>query len=136
MSYVIDTNESISALALARYDEKDEVLKEVTIEDLVFTVKANQRSIKRLYIIGDLLYTNSIVVTVTVEDTTQYTAKVLSGLEFTRYSDFSDKTNIVTFAYNTAQHKFLNALSIDVLLESKDFSTVDVPISIKLEAKL
>lgn len=132
MSYIINTNESISMMALAVYDERDEVLKEVSEEDLIFTVKANQRSIKRLYLIGDLLYTNSVTVSVTVADTTQYTAKILAGLEFTRYSDFSDKTNTITINYSTASHKFLNALAVDVLLESKTFSTTDIPISITL----
>ena len=132
MSYVINTNESISTMALAVYDERDEVLKEVSETDLIFTVKANQRNIKRLYLIGDLLYTNSVTISVTVSDTTQYTAKVLAGLEFTRYSDFADKTNTITINYNTASHKFLNALAVDILLESKTFSTTDVPLSITI----
>lgn len=132
MSYVINTNESISTMALAVYDERDEVLKEVSETDLIFTVKANQRNIKRLYLIGDLLYTNSVTISVTVSDITQYTAKVLAGLEFTRYSDFADKTNTITINYNTASHKFLNALAVDILLESKTFSTTDVPLSITI----
>jgi len=132
MSYVINTNESVSTMALAVYDERDEVLKEVSETDLIFTVKANQRNIKRLYLIGDLLYTNSVTISVSVSDTAQYTARVLAGLEFTRYSDFADKTNTITINYNTASHKFLNALAVDILLESKTFSTTDVPLSITI----
>ena len=56
MTYVINTIESISELALALYDERDETLREVTSDDLVFPVFANKRIIKRLYLIGEFLY--------------------------------------------------------------------------------
>lgn len=132
MSHVINTAKSISMLALAVYDEKGEVLKEATPEDLVFTVKANQKNMKRLYLIGELLYTHNITITANI-DSEEYDVKVLSGIEFTRYSDFADKTNTVVVTYSEAPHKFLNALAVDVLLESKAFSLTSVPITITIE---
>ena len=135
MTYVINTIESISELALALYDERDETLREVTSDDLVFPVFANKRIIKRLYLIGEFLYKKNITVSVTSSDTKQYITKLVIGREGLRYSDFSEYTNTYTTTYDQCSDKFLNALPVDIFIESVGFSTEDVGIDIDIKVE-
>lgn len=135
MTYVINTIESISELALALYDERDETLREVTSDDLVFPVFANKRIIKRLYLIGEFLYKKKITVSVTSSDTKQYITKLVIGREGLRYSDFSEYTNTYTTTYDQCSDKFLNALPVDIFIESTGFSTEDVSIDIDIKVE-
>ena len=135
MTYVINTIESISELALALYDERDETLREVTSNDLVFPVFANKRIIKRLYLIGEFLYKKKITVSVTSSDTKQYITKLVIGREGLRYSDFSEYTNTYTTTYDQCSDKFLNALPVDIFIESVGFSTEDVGIDIDIKVE-
>lgn len=135
MTYVINTIESISELALALYDERDETLREVTSDDLVFPVFANKRIIKRLYLIGEFLYKKNITVSVTSSDTKQYITKLVIGREGLRYSDFSEYTNTYTTTYDQCSDKFLNALPVDIFIESTGFSTEDVSIDIDIKVE-
>ena len=135
MTYVINTIESISELALALYDERDETLREVTSDDLVFPVFANKRIIKRLYLIGEFLYKKKITVSVTSSDTKQYITKLVIGREGLRYSDFSEYTNTYTTTYDQCSDKFLNALPVDIFIESVGFSTEDVGIDIDIKVE-
>ena len=135
MTYVINTIESISELALALYDERDETLREVTSDDLVFPVFANKRIIKRLYLIGEFLYKKNITVSVTSSDTKQYITKLVIGREGLRYSDFSEHTNTYTTTYDQCSDKFLNALPVDIFIESTGFSTEDVSIDIDIKVE-
>lgn len=135
MTYVINTIESISELALALYDERDETLREVTSDDLVFPVFANKRIIKRLYLIGEFLYKKNITVSVTSSDTKQYITKLVIGREGLRYSDFSEYTNTYTTTYDQCSAKFLNALPVDIFIESTGFSTEDVSIDINIKVE-
>lgn len=135
MTYVINTIESISELALALYDERDETLREVTSNDLVFPVFANKRIIKRLYLIGEFLYKKKITVSVTSSDTKQYITKLIMGREGLRYSDFSEYTSTYTTTYDQCSDKFLNALPVDIFIESVGFSTEDVSIDIDIKVE-
>ena len=135
MTYVINTIESISELALALYDERDETLREVTSDDLVFPVFANKRIIKRLYLIGEFLYKKKITVSVTSSDTQQYITKLVIGREGLRYSDFSEYTNTYTTTYDQCSDRFLNALPVDILVVSTGFSTEDVGIDIDIKVE-
>lgn len=135
MTYVINTIESISELALALYDERDETLREVTSDDLVFPVFANKRIIKRLYLIGEFLYKKKITVSVTSSDTQQYITKLVIGREGLRYSDFSEYTNTYTTTYDQCSDRFLNALPVDILIESTGFSAEDVGIDIDIKVE-
>lgn len=134
MTYVINTVESINELALALYDDRDEVLREVTENDLVFPVFSNKRIIKRLYLIGEFLYKKQITVSVST-DNTQYIAKVVIGREDIRYSDFIEYTNMHSTTYDTSPYKYLNALPVDIYIESLGFSSEDVSIEIDLKVE-
>lgn len=134
MTYVINTNESVNELALSIYDDKDEILREITGDDLVFPVYTGRRLIKRLYLIGELLYDNPVTVKVTVHDTVQYRAKVVIGKDNPRFSDFVEYTDTATAVYSTSQNKYMNALPVDVYIESLAISVEDVEISIEISA--
>ena len=62
MSEIIKTNENINSIALAYYDEEDEVLKEVNEDNLYFSLSPYSTKYKRLYLIGDLIYRDIIKV--------------------------------------------------------------------------
>lgn len=132
MTFVIDTRESIDNLALAIYDEKDEILREVTGDDLVFPVFATSRLIKRFFIIGELLYTNKVTITTTSADDTQYITKIAIGKDNLRYSDFSEYTSTATTTYEGALSKYYNALPVDIYVESLGYSNEDVTIDVDL----
>ena len=134
MTFVINSLESIDNLALAYFDEQEEVLKEVTEDDLIFPVFSNKRIIKRLYVIGDLLYNNQITVEVTT-DSSQYRAKIAIGRDTLRYSDFDEYTNIQTTTYAQSPYKLLNALPVDIYIESLGVSTEDVGLDIQISVE-
>lgn len=132
MTYIVNTKESINELALAIYDEKNEILREITEDDLVISLTAYQRTIQRLYLIGELLYTNTLSVSVAT-DTSDYTAKVIIGKEDPRLSDFVEYSDRYTTTFKTADFRFLNALPVDVYVESNSFAEQDVGIEITIE---
>lgn len=132
MTFVISTTESIDNLALAIYDDKEETLREVRAEDLVFPIFATNRLIKRFFLIGELLYKNSITVTTTSSDPLQYTTKVVIGRNNLRYSDFIEYSSSDTTTYDTSTNKYLNALPVDVYIESLGYSEMDVSLDIDI----
>lgn len=138
MTYVIKTSESIDNLALAVYDERDEILREITEDDLIFPVFFNRRIIKRLYLIGEMIYDKNLTVTINIpsESTNLYTAKIRVGLDKPRYSDFDEFSSTHTVSYSSSNYKFLNALPVDVMIESKDITYADVSVDITITAEV
>lgn len=134
MTYVINTNESVNELALAIYDDRDEILREVQEDDLVFPVYTGRRLIKRLYLIGELLYDNPVEVKVMVNDPTQYNVKVVIGKDSPRFSDFTEYTDTHSTSYKSSSSKFMNALPVDIYVESLGISSIDVEVSIEISA--
>lgn len=134
MTYVINTNESVNELALAIYDDRDEILREVQEDDLVFPVYTGRRLIKRLYLIGELLYDNPVEVKVMVNDQTQYNVKVVIGKDSPRFSDFTEYTDTHSTSYKSSSSKFMNALPVDIYVESLGISSIDVEVSIEISA--
>ena len=134
MTYVINTNESVNELALAIYDDRDEILREVQEDDLVFPVYTGRRLIKRLYLIGELLYDNPVEVKVMVNDPTQYNVKVVIGKDSPRFSDFTEYTDTHSTSYKSSSSKFMNAWPVDIYVDSLGISSIDVEVSIEISA--
>ena len=123
MTNYINTSEVIDNLALTEFDTESESLVEITNESLIIAVPAKRFTIKRFYLIGEMLYNNTISVQVST-GSVSYIAKLLLGSkEFPRYSDFIESE--VSSTYDTSNFKFLNALPVDVLIESKHLSQTD-----------
>ena len=130
MTNYINTSEVIDNLALTEFDTESESLVEITNESLIIAVPAKRFTIKRFYLIGEMLYNNTISVQVST-GSVSYIAKLLLGSkEFPRYSDFIESE--VSSTYDTSNFKFLNALPIDVLIESKHLSQTDCTIDITI----
>ena len=130
MNNFINTSEVIDTLALAEFDVDTESLKEVSSDSFVLAVSSKKFTIKRYYLIGELLYNNNITVKVST-GSPNYTASVLIGYtEFPRYSDFTKDLEEVS--YDTSNYKFLNALPVDVLLESNTLAIRDCHIEIEI----
>lgn len=130
MTNYINTSEVIDNLALTEFDTESESLVEITNESLIIAVPAKRFTIKRFYLIGEMLYNNTISVQVST-GSVSYIAKLLLGSkEFPRYSDFIESE--VSSTYDTSNFKFLNALPIDVLIESKHMSQTDCTIDITI----
>lgn len=130
MTNYINTSEVIDNLALTEFDTESESLVEITNESLIIAVPAKRFTIKRFYLIGEMLYNNTISVQVST-GSISYAAKLLLGSkEFPRYSDFIESE--VSSTYDTSNFKFLNALPIDVLIESKHMSQTDCTIDITI----
>ena len=110
MTNYINTSEVIDNLALTEFDTESESLVEITNESLIIAVPAKRFTIKRFYLIGEMLYNNRISVQVST-GSVSYIAKLLLGSkEFPRYSDFIESE--VSSTYDTSNFKFLNALPI------------------------
>lgn len=130
MTNYINTSEVIDNLALTEFDTESESLVEITNESLIIAVPAKRFTIKRFYLIGEMLYNNTISVQVST-GSVSYIAKLLLGSkEFPRYSDFIESE--VSSTYDTSNFKFLNALPVDVLIESKHLSQTDCTIDITI----
>ena len=130
MNNFINTSEVIDTLALAEFDVDTESLKEVSSDSFVLAVSSKKFTIKRYYLIGELLYNNNITVKVST-GSPNYTASVLIGYtEFPRYSDFTKDLEEVS--YDTSNYKFLIALPVDVLLESNTLAIRDCHIEIEI----
>ena len=130
MTNYINTSEVIDNLALTEFDTESESLVEITNESLIIAVPAKRFTIKRFYLIGEMLYNNTISVQVST-GSVSYIAKLLLGYkEFPRYSDFIESE--VSSTYDTSNFKFLNALPVDVLIESKHLSQTDCTIDITI----
>lgn len=132
MTMVIKTDESVSTLILATYDTSSEMLKEVKDEDLYIPVAALRRVIKRYYLIGELIYENNLKISISTT-TPGYTCKVAIGLSSPRYSDFDEYTYTMSTTYKNAKYSYLNALPVDIYIESTDLSYSDVELDIDLE---
>ena len=127
MSEIINTNENINSIALAYYDEEDEVLKEVNEDNLYFSLSPYSTKYKRLYLIGDLIYRDIIKVEALVSEGYEVKLKLLDA--FNNISDFSDSTNRV---YCTLNNTHLNSIPLDILVISTNtyYETVNLEIRI------
>lgn len=122
MESLINTNEDISDIALAYYDDKLEVLKEISEQGTYFSVAPFSVTYKRLYVIGDLLYNNAVKITAELppEFANLYEVKLRFGQVYNQVGDFDSATNTVTGSYETLGFKYLNAVPLDVLVISKN----------------
>ena len=127
MSEIINTNENINSIALAYYDEEDEVLKEVNEDNLYFSLSPYSTKYKRLYLIGDLIYRDIIKVEALVSEGYEVKLKLLDA--FNNISDFSDSTNRV---YCTLNNTHLNSIPLDVLVISTNTSYETVNLEIRI----
>lgn len=127
MSEIINTNENINSIALAYYDEEDEVLKEVNEDNLYFSLSPYSTKYKRLYLIGDLIYRDVIKVEALVSEGYEVKLNLLDA--FNNISDFSDSTNRV---YCTLNNTHLNSIPLDILVISTNttYETVNLEIRI------
>ena len=131
MTIYMNTSEVVNNLALAELDAETESLKEVTEDSFVVAVSSQRFTIKRYYLIGEMLYNKNLTVAVTT-GSEDYTAKVLVGYkEYPRYSDFYD-TMATGISYDTSNYKYLNALPVDILVESRVISQTDCTIEIEI----
>ena len=135
MNNLIKTNENISTLAIAYYDEVEEVLKEID-SSLYFALSPLSLSYKRLYLIGDLLYQGNVTITATLPNQFQenYTIKLRLGEIYNNVDDFTNSTNTVTGNYKTVNFKYSNAVPLDVLIYSLNITEEHTEILFKLES--
>lgn len=135
MNNLIKTNENISTLAIAYYDEVEEVLKEID-SSLYFALSPLSLSYKRLYLIGDLLYQGNVTITATLPNQFQenYTIKLRLGEIYNNVDDFTNSTNTVTGNYKTVNFKYSNAVPLDVLIYSLNVTEEHTEILFKLES--
>lgn len=117
MNKIIDTNLNISDIALAYYDDIEEVLKEVTEETLYFSVTPFSSQYKRLYLIGDLIYKNIVKISANIYGTSAYTVKLESLEKFTSLMDFEESSNVL---YIESSSNYLNTIPVDILITSHE----------------
>ena len=128
MSEIIKTNENISELALAFFDETDEMLKEITEDNLYFSLSPYSSQHKRLYLIGDLIYKDVVKITAEVSSG-DYEVYVAILDRFNGRSDFSEASNTV---YCTLTNTHLNSIPVDFLIVSTGISTETIQLSINI----
>lgn len=131
---LLNTFENISDIALAFYDEESEVLRELSDQGDYFCVAPFSVQYKRLYIIGDLLYNNSINISakLNTDFENQYEIKLKLGSEYNQVSDFDGCNDTVSGEYKNTSHKYLNALPLDVLIVSKNLTEKSTSILFEL----
>lgn len=127
MSEIINTNENINSIALAYYDDEEEVLKEVNEDNLYFSLSPYSTKYKRLYLIGDLIYRDVIKVEALVSDGYEVKLNLLDS--FNNISDFTDSSNTV---YCTLNSTHLNSIPLDILVISTNilYETINLEINI------
>lgn len=127
MKTIINTFENISDIALAFFDEREEVLKEITEENLYFAVPSFSTQHKRLYLIGDMIYNNTVNVVANIEE--GYEVKLIVKDSFDSLDDFNDATNTVSCTFS---HSYLNSIPVDILIISNKavLNTINLSITI------
>lgn len=117
---VLNTKESISTIALAYYDEVTKELKKVTSDNLFFAISSYSITMKRLYLIGDLIYNYDISVNASFVnfDTTSYTTKICMGKELLNIENFNESSHTITGNYETLPFTYLNAIPLDIYIKS------------------
>lgn len=134
MTIYMNTSEVVNNLALTELDAETESLREVTEDSFVIAVSSKRFTIKRYYLIGEMLYKKYITVRVTT-GSFDYTARILVGSkEYPRYSDFNREIH-KGVSYDTSNFKYLNALPVDVLVESNRISQTDCTLEIEIGAE-
>lgn len=113
MSTLFKTSANVFSIALAYYDEVEEVLKEIDETNLYFSLHPYKTEYKRLYLIGDMIYSEIIKVSITAPS--GYDVKVKKLDTFDSLSNFDDATNEV---YCTVSNSYLNAIPLDILITS------------------
>lgn len=127
MSEILNTNENISDIALAYFDEIEEVLKEIKDDSLYFSLSPFTSEYKRLYLIGDMIYTEHIRLTAHVPE--GFSVKVLLKDEYTSYRNFEEASDTV---YCSMSSRYLNAIPVDFLVRSESINYGTVNLDIKL----
>jgi len=120
---IIKTNENISDIALTYFDEQEEVLKEITADNLYFSLSPFSTSYKRLYLVGDLIYND--IIRVRASPMEGYTVKLKILDRFNYVSDFEDATDQV---YCSLDNKHLNSIPLDILIISENIVSETVPL--------
>ena len=131
---LLNTFENISDIALAYFDEKAEVLREISDQEDYFCVAPFSVQYKRLYIIGDLLYNNVFTISAKLdtEFQNQYEIKLKLGSIYNQVSDFDEASNSVSGYYKNLGHKYLNAVPLDVLVISNNLTEKSTSITFEL----
>lgn len=127
MNDIIKTNENISDIALTYFDEEEEVLKEITVDNLYFSLSPFSTSYKRLYLVGDLIYKDIIHVSANISDGYSVKLKILD--KFNYVSDFEDATSDV---YCTLNNTHLNSIPLDILIISESIVSETVQLELRL----
>ena len=135
MNALLKTNENIVDIAIAYFDESDEMLKEITQDNLYFALSALSFQYKRLYLIGDLMYTSSIKITAIIVDDPdeEYTIKLNLNKDFNNVADFNDSTNSVSGTFDNQASRYLNAMPLDILISSNNITEVSKAVEFTLE---
>lgn len=115
---ILKTKENISTIALAYLDETDGFLKEVTEKNMYVAIPSFKKGLKRFYLIGDYLYNYSLSVSALVTNP-ELVVKVLLGRKINTLEIFTPATHIDKVIYQEAEFKYLNAVPLDILIESQ-----------------
>lgn len=131
---LLNTFENISDIALAYFDEKAEVLREISDQEDYFCVAPFSVQYKRLYIIGDLLYNNTVTISakLNTEFQDQYEIKLKLGSTYNQVSDFDGASDTISGSYKSIGHKYLNAVPLDVLVTSNNLTEKSTSITFEL----
>lgn len=127
MSEILKTNENISDIALAYFDEVDEVLKEVTEDNFYFALHPFTSQYRKLYLIGDMIYSNNIRVSAYSSD--NYSVKVLFTDKVTSLEDFNEASDQDSFFFDGL---YLNAIPVHILVTSESITYSDMSLNLTI----
>ena len=123
MNSLLNTTENVSTLSLCYLDDVDQYLKEVD-NTTYFAVSPLSISYKRLYLIGDYIYKGvvTVVATLPLEFSSDYTIKLRLGDVYTNANDFESYSNSISGSYEDLTFKYGNAIPLDVMIYSENIT--------------
>ena len=135
---ILPTNDNTSTLALMYYDPDYGALREIDENDIYLEVAAFESSVRRFYLVGELLDDNQLAYKITVRLQTpqryNYEVRVLAGEINPRLHQFEHTSNVVLTSYSLASNRFANAIPVDILLTSKNDTEALVVLDIEIDS--
>lgn len=120
-------------LALMYFNPATESLKELTTQDVYFSIKPFEKVVRRFYLTGDLIYSPSETFKITVDtsDNDLYSTKIKKGTVANTVPSFNTSSNELTLE-SRDKGEYTNCIPVDILIESKSLTTKVINLNIYL----
>lgn len=125
-----------SKLALMYYDYDSSSLKEINESSVSLALYPYESTVRRFFLCGDFIQDKTCSISCSVNSTMAYEVKILAGIKEPSIVDFNGAVSTVQVDQTTCEFAYLNAIPVDIFIESFTRSEYSVSLEIKLYVDL